>query len=121
MLNIDMINSTISELESGDTTYDSCLKLASLYVVKEHFNPNSVSAKEEKTETATLPQYRTYCDEKRRYQMKQSSTDCLCDRMKDVCKDIKEFIETLYNNTECPDERKEIEKLINDLYSHYVK
>ncbi len=36
MLNLEEIDNTIEELESGDTTFSVCDKLASLYIVKEH-------------------------------------------------------------------------------------
>ena len=36
MLNIAEIENTIQELENGNTTFDSCIKLASLYIVREH-------------------------------------------------------------------------------------
>ena len=41
-MNLKDINESIYELESGATSYDSCHKLASLYVVKDPLEPAPV-------------------------------------------------------------------------------
>lgn len=41
-MNLKDINESIYELENGATSYDSCHKLASLYVVKDHLEPTPV-------------------------------------------------------------------------------
>ena len=36
MLNLQEIENTIEELEQGATTFDTCLKLSALYIVRDH-------------------------------------------------------------------------------------
>lgn len=36
MISVDMLESTILELESRDTTFANCSKLADLYIVRDH-------------------------------------------------------------------------------------
>lgn len=37
--------------------------------------------------------------------------------MQDVCKELKEFIETLYNNTYSREERENIKNMLEDLFN----
>lgn len=118
MLNIEEIDNTIEELENGATTFDNCMKLASLYIVKEH---NSTPAQTMVTGTVEgelndiLPQYRIYCATKRRYQLNELSDKAVQSAMKDLCTEIKEFIHVLYSSTDTPQEREQIRDLIDEL------
>ena len=41
-MNVSEITNTIIELENGDTTFASCEKLASLYIVRDHLSTDEV-------------------------------------------------------------------------------
>ena len=57
-----------------------------------------------------------YVAVKRKYQLHELSDDDLLFAMRSLCRDIEEFIETLYNNTELPNERTTIKNMINSLH-----
>ena len=118
MLNLDEINNTIEELENGTTTFDTCIKLASLYTVQEHLQESEQLKVQEVEQELNdiLPQYRLYCEAKRKYQMHESSESAIQYAMENMCKEINEFIHILYNSTETVQERESIKRLITDLY-----
>ena len=110
MLELDEINNTITELENGPTTFDSCIKLASLYIVLEHFtgkqdDPPDACTMVKKELSDILPHYEAYCDIKRKYQLGQIGKEQVIRSIQVVCKEISEFITTLYNHTDMPEER----------------
>ena len=112
MLNIDEVNNTIAELENGETTFDACIKLASLYTVKEHFDCNDEVVEEYND---ILPQYRHYVEVKRKYQLGEVAETALEKQTMLVCKEISEFIQSLYSSTDMPTERNIIQDMINSL------
>lgn len=117
MLDIEEIDNTIETLENGSTTFDNVLKLASLYIVKEHMQnafTESVDAPERELNDV-LPAYRKYKDIKRDFQLGNSSKDNLISTMKSVCTELKEFITTLHHNTECEECRNLIQNMIKSL------
>ena len=80
MLDLEEINNTIEELENSRTTYDNCLKLASLYIVRENISPKEKPDTDEnkaiyndvvKEYSDILPAYSDYCESKRKYQMNE--------------------------------------------------
>ena len=111
MLNITEINNTITELENGDTTFANCQRLASLYVVRDKFPVNTV----EHELSDILPQYKNYCAVKRKYQLNELTVDAVINSIGGVCKEIQEFIETLYGSTDTPEERERIQQMIQNL------
>lgn len=129
MLDLEEINNTIEELEHSNTTFANCEKLASLYIVRNYFKTTelpgyhvseSVYEKDTIKElNDILPQYNIYCETKRKYQLHQLTDEAVILAMKDVCKEILEFITTLYNHTEFEQERVEIENLISELNTKY--
>ena len=70
MLNLEEINNTIDQLEEGNTTFDNCIKLSALYIVRDKLQsalqseiveePEVVDAIENEL-SDILPQYRKYC------------------------------------------------------------
>lgn len=51
MISLDEVEKTILELESKDTSYAVCEKLAYLYIVRDHIKPNgSVEVRTEKSD-----------------------------------------------------------------------
>ena len=101
MISLDDITMTIKELESGNTTFDSCIKLAALYTVQDRFatHQDAPGSKE------TLPQYKKYCNIKRKYQMHEIGESAMFESMQSVCKEMTEFVSTLYSNTDTSVER----------------
>lgn len=114
-MDISEIERTIKQLEGGDTTFERFRKLATLYVVRDNLTTDNV----EKELNDILPCYRRYIQIKREYQLGKATDYLLINGMAVVCNEIKEFIETLYNNTELLKERLKIEKMIKELSEKY--
>lgn len=114
-MNIKEIEETIKELENGSTTYDSCLKLASLYAVRDKMN----SAVVEQELEDILPAYDRYVDIKRNYQLNKATKNEVLSQMKWVCIEIKEFIQTLYASS-TSDERELITDMITMLDAEFT-
>lgn len=111
-MNLREITDTIEKLENGNTTYDNCIKLSALYTVRDNLKSDT-----EKELNDILPQFRMYVAVKRKYQLKELSKDDLIFAMKSMCRDIEEFIDTLYNNTELPEERELIKVMLENARS----
>ena len=114
MLNIDEISNAIQTLENGQTTYDSCMKLASLYIVRKELigtNSNPVVAELQEI----LPQYRKYCSIKKRYQMQEVTDEAVYSAMQYLCDEIEEFLHTLYSHTDTRLERSMLRDMILEL------
>ena len=113
MLNMTEVNNTIAELENADTTFTNCQKLASLYIVRDKFNTPKNSVEHELSDI--LPQYKSYCDIKRKYQLNELTATAVINSMQGVCKEISEFIEMLYGSTDMPEERQMILTMLDNL------
>lgn len=111
------INRTIEELEQDSTTFENCEKLASLYIVKEHYSntkkPGGNNVEKELNDI--LPQYHKYIDVKRRYQLGELSEKVVEKHIKLVCMEVSEFIHTLYTGTDMPIERAYIRSMLDNL------
>ena len=105
------ISDTIEELENGTTTFDNCIKLSALYNVR-----NNLKSDTEKELNDILPQFRMYVAVKKKYQLGELHQEDLEFAMRSMCRDIEEFIETLYNNTELEEERETIRDMIVRLH-----
>lgn len=110
------IQNAIYRLESGDTTFENCEKLANLYTIVNNFpqdDDDSDDVVEEYNDI--LPSYDAYCEAKREYQMgSHNDIDVIQAKMQILCKEIKEFLCTLYSGTDSESERKAILNMIND-------
>ena len=106
------ITDTIEELENGPTTFDSCIKLSALYNVRDNLKSDT-----EKELNDILPQFRMYVAVKKKYQLKELSNEDLIFAMKSMCRDVEEFISTLYQNTELQEERELIKMMLANLTS----
>lgn len=120
-MNIQEINNTITELENGDTTFASCQKLASLYIVKEHLQnaENKTDNIVVKEFNDILPMYSNYCSIKKQYQLNQVTEQAVHTAIQDVSREIKEFIQTLYANVDTEIEKQELVKMITELKALY--
>ena len=120
MLDLNEVQKTIDELENGSTTFDTCMKLASLYTVRDHMTGYTVDAVEHEY-SDILPSYHKYCDTKRKYQLNEVTKEAVIKSISDVTKEIYEFITTLYGSTDMPEERDEILKTLRRLIEEDVK
>ena len=110
-MNIDEINNTITELENGQTTFETCMKLASLYIVRDNIHTDVVKSEY----FDILPSYEQYAEAKRKYSRGEISIDAVTQRLSFLSEEIYQFIQTLYASTESPEERDILEKLQNKL------
>lgn len=121
-MDLYLIDSTIDELEQGETTFANCEKLASLYIIKEHFKQYPLvlrglydEVEDELNDIA--PQYKSYCEIKREYQLGKTTKEAVIKSIKGVCKEIEEFLQILYSNTDMPEEREQLKLFINKIYN----
>lgn len=115
-MDLKLINDTIDELESKvEISLSDVRNLSALYTVKNHLVGSKAYDSIVKELNDILPSYLTYIDTKRRYQMKEIEETNVLLQLGNVCKEIKEFIQTLYSGTDTPEERKIIQDLIKGL------
>lgn len=62
-----------------------------------------------------LPQYRKYCEVKREYQLGNTSKDNVIVAMNNVCKEITEFINSLYSHTDMQEERELLDNMLKSV------
>lgn len=127
MLDMETIENTIDELEHGDTTFDSCLNLASLYIIKENFR-NGRYSRTKNAENSTiselvdiLPMYRKFCEIKRKYQLREQPKEMVIEAIQNVCVEIREFIMTMFYYADIEEEKEEIKSLIIGLEKEITK
>ena len=111
MLDITEINNTIEELENGSTTFDNCLKLASLYIVRDNYKQDEV---EEELDDI-LPAYRKYVDIKTKFQLHETTQEAVIFSLETVCSELKELIITLYKCADFEQEREVIKSCITEV------
>lgn len=116
-MDLQDINSSISYLEKGDTTFENCQKLASLYIIREHYlkGQNSDGNGVVSEYKDILPQYCNYLKLKKKYQTGELDKKVVQLAIQKVCKEINEFILTLYQCTDMPEERDCILQMIENL------
>ena len=110
-MNVSEITNTIIELENGDTTFASCEKLASLYIVRDHLSADEVIAEY----NDILPSDRDYCIDKAEYQKGNKTKEFIVSSINNVCKETNEFLFRLYCNTDMTEERIVIKDMLIDV------
>lgn len=117
------IEEAIETLETSDTTVDNVAELASLYICRDNLNSglNRVITGVESELNDILPYYRKYLDIKRRYQLNQTGEGEVIKGIKNVCREIEEFINALYSGTDMNKERICIKKMLEQLSTKYNK
>lgn len=113
-MDIKDIKKEIEKLENDDTTHENAQKLASLYIVVEHLSKKQIDDTEKELNDI-LPAYHRYIEIKRKYQLGEISEGLVIQGIKNVCKEIQEFISTLYSCTDMPEERDYILNMIKSL------
>ena len=117
-MDLQVIRNTIQDLENADNTFDNCAKLASLYIICNEAEKWKIDTKSTTTESELkdiLPAYKQYIQAKRNYQLNGTSEDQTSKYMGFLCKEIYEFVVSLYSSTDTPDERNHIRNLISNL------
>lgn len=65
-----------------------------------------------------LPSYKLYVDAKKRYQLGDMNENKVLEYLDCLCKEISEFLDILYSDTDMWKERKIINKTLTDLKEH---
>lgn len=115
MLNITTLNDLIDELENDDMSLSNIRNLSALYNVKTHLLGSNNYDSTTKELKDILPSYLQYIETKRKYQLKETTEEAVYINMKELCKEIKEFIQCLYSGTDTPKEREMIKQLIREI------
>jgi len=113
MINLKEIRETIEELEDRDNSFQNCERLAALYTIIDHHVNNSSPVIQEYSDI--LPSYQLYCKIKTKYELKELNEEAVSVAMKTLCKEIKEFLQVLYSNTEMEQERMELRSMLKSL------
>lgn len=116
-MNLAVINNMITELEKNDDTSLSNIRnLSALYTVKDHLSISNESTDKTVLElNDILPSYIQYKAIKRKYQLGETSKERVTSYLYSVCKEIKEFMQTLYSGTDMQEERDILKQLIKDM------
>ena len=115
------IEDAIEALETAETTSETVSELASLYICHANLKHGLETAPDAiKTEyDDILPYYLKYRDTKKRYQRNQAIDSEVIHGIKDVCRELKEFIAMLYQHTDMNKERLCIKEMIKELAKKY--
>ena len=62
-----------------------------------------------------LPSYLQYINTKRKYQLREISDEAVYINMKALCREIKEFIQTLYSSTDTEKEREILVQTLKEI------
>ena len=114
MINSKEIDAMIKMCENSENSLSNVRNLASLYIIQDRLK-NATQRTVDSTErelSDILPQYKEYCTIKRKYQLRILPETAVHRSMQFLCKEIEEFIKTLYNNTDTKEERAMIENLL---------
>lgn len=118
-MDIIAIREAIESLEKAETTPDNVAELASLYIVYQNLNKFENNDEVQAELDDILPCYQKYCEIKRRYQLNQAIDHEVVQGMKNVCRELKEFIDTLFSHTEMHRERMLIRKMLQEVYEKH--
>ena len=122
MLDMELIEDSIAELEQDATSYENCIRLASLYICREINKNRNMSALDVSNDVSNdsndlFSTYNKYIDAKMRYQQYEVVDKMLIYAMSNLCHELTDFISNLYHNTETTAERALIVEMINNLRS----
>lgn len=126
MLDIREVDQTIKELENGKTTFDTCAKLADMYIIRKYFATSKEMQEEsgygnpdvKKELRDILPSYREFCDLKKHYKNGEISEKPVLNALDKMCTEIYEFMMELYEHTDMQQEKEALEDLIKDLHDN---
>ena len=116
-MNLKEVNEAINELLNGPLTLSNARNLSALIVVQSYLQ-NAVQSKPDSLEQELndiLPRYKEYCEVKRDYQLGKIPKDDIIISMRRVCKEVNEFLLSLYENTETAEERTMLKTMLKDV------
>lgn len=115
------INDAIQALEEEPTTVENVSELASLYICKANLETSLKNDSDVIPDELDdiLPYYMKYRDIKKRYQLNQAIDGEVIQGIKDVCRELKEFVDMLFYGTDMNKERLCIREMIKGLYEKY--
>lgn len=114
-MDITAIEDNIKELENESTTVDNVKELAFLYIVHDHLKRANLSIGNDVIQAEfddILPEYKKYVEAKRKYQLGEINEQLVKKSIRNLCKEIYEFIHTLYCCTDMKAERDCIDSLL---------
>lgn len=116
-MDISVINNLINDFENSDTSLSTIRNLSALYNVKTHLlqSNQDLANKTTKELSDILPSYIQYINAKRRYQLHEITDETVYINMKELCKEIKEFIQALYSGTDTEKERELLKQMIKEI------
>ena len=115
-MNLAEVNDAIKELQESSLTLSNARNLSALISVRDYLQ-NSTQRKPDSLERELndiLPQYKEYCAVKRQYQLGRATEDLMIASMRLVCKEVKEFLLILYQNTDTKIERNMIRRMLSE-------
>lgn len=115
-MNLAEVNEAIKELQESSLTLSNARNLSALINVRDYLQnvTQSVPDSLERELNDILPQYKNYCAVKRQYQLGQATDDLVVVSMRQVCKEVKEFLLILYQNTDTKIERNMIKRMLEE-------
>ena len=119
MMDLTDINATIEELENQKVTFDSCQKLAMLYIVRDH-NQEEKPVVAQQATAPLIPSYSAYCMDKRKYQLGQLTEIVVLDDLRFVCSDILLLVQRIYSGSDTEAEKEQIKSIIRELTTKYL-
>jgi hypothetical protein len=122
-MNLSDIEYEIDLLENEEFTAENVADLASLYIVYDNMKHdlNRTSDGIEKELNDILPSYQNYCESKKRYQLGNANEGEVIKTLNLLCKEISEFILSLYSGTDMNKERIYIRNEITKIYEKLTK
>ena len=115
------VETMIRDLENSDNSFSTARNLASLYIVRSQLQEKlNITLKQSDDAVLielydVIPSYKKYVEIKRKYQLNEVSDTKVLEELKILCKEIKEFIHTLYISTYNNEERQLLKQLVDDL------
>lgn len=114
-MDIKAIEDNIKELENDITNIDNVQELACLYIVRDNLLKQDTNTVEQELNDI-LPAYKKFCTTKIKYQLQEVTEDAVIHDMKIVCQELKEFILSLYSNSDFYKERQPLIKMLASLH-----
>ena len=115
-MNLAEVNDAIKELQESSLTLSNARNLSALINVRDYLQnvTQSVPDSLERELNDILPQYKEYCAVKRQYQLGRATEDLVIASMRLVCKEVKEFLLILYQNTDTQIERNMLKRMLKE-------
>ena len=109
MLNIAEVEDEIKRFEDKELTRSNCETLASLYIIRHFYMNQPVNVIQEDKVIDEyediLPSYSRYKQMKLKFQMNEVPKEAVQESIGLLCKEIQEFIHTLYISSDMEEER----------------